>query len=150
MTRRNSLHTIALEVYAKNESLLLCSGCTVDEVLFTYINEFTGSRSKLERFITSETLSSDVCRYYSIHGDDNLSDRIPIVADLTLSSDHFNDIQGRIFFGNASWQKGTPGQIVSYRDVLSNLMDGIEIRIITGTCKSPHHCTADILRGTMM
>jgi len=47
MTRRNSLHTIALEEYMKNAGLLPCSGCTDNEVLFIYINEFTGSRSKL-------------------------------------------------------------------------------------------------------
>ena len=46
LTPRNSLHTIALEEYRKNEGLLLSSGCTDDKVLFPYINDFTGSRSK--------------------------------------------------------------------------------------------------------
>jgi len=41
MTRRNALHTIALEEYMKNQGLLLCSSCTDDEVLFIHINEFT-------------------------------------------------------------------------------------------------------------
>ena len=50
MTRLNSLHIIALAEYRENEGLLLCSGYTDDEVLFTYINEFTGSRSKLDQF----------------------------------------------------------------------------------------------------
>ena len=67
MTRRNSLHTIAFEEYLKNEGLLLCSSCTDDEVLITYMNEFTGSRSKLDHLIISECLSSEVCHYYSIH-----------------------------------------------------------------------------------
>ena len=58
MTRRNSLYTIALEEYMKNDGLLLCSCCTDDKVLFTYINEFTGStgRSKLDNFIISKNL----------------------------------------------------------------------------------------------
>ena len=58
VTHRNSLHTIAFEEYLKNEGLLLCSSCTDDEVLITYMNEFTGSRSKLDHFIISENLSS--------------------------------------------------------------------------------------------
>ena len=73
----------------------------------------------------NENLSCDVCRYYSVQESDNLSDHIPIVVDITLSTEYFNDIQERIFLRKTSWQKDTPGQILSYRDVLSNLLDGI-------------------------
>jgi hypothetical protein len=47
ITRRNSLPTVALEDYY-NDGLVLCSGCADDEVLLTYVNEFTGTRSKLD------------------------------------------------------------------------------------------------------
>jgi len=43
MTRRNSLHTIALEEYMKDGGLLLYFSCVDDEGLFTYINEFISS-----------------------------------------------------------------------------------------------------------
>ena len=49
----------------KNQGVLLCSGCTDNEVLFTYINEFTGSRSKLDNFVRLENLSSEVITSYT-------------------------------------------------------------------------------------
>jgi len=110
--------------------------CTDDEALFTYINEFTGSRSKLDNFIISENLSSHVCRYYSINKGDNLSYHIPIVVDITLSIEYLNDIQKIMFLRKASRGKATPGQIVSSRDLLSNLLDGIEIPIQAMYCKN--------------
>ena len=75
------------------------------------MNEFTGSRFKLDHFIISENLSSDDCRYYCVHEGDNLSDHIPFVVDIILSTEYFNDIQERLFLRKASWRKATPCQI---------------------------------------
>ena len=80
----------------------------------------------LDNFIIFENLSSDICRYYSINEGDNLWYHIPIVVDITLSTEYFNDIQKR---------KATPGQFLSYRDLLSNLLNGIEIPIQAMYCK---------------
>ena len=55
--------------------------------VFTYGNEFTNNRSSLDNFSISESLSSEICRDYIIHQDDNPSDYIPIAVDITISID---------------------------------------------------------------
>jgi len=93
-----ALHTTLLEEYMQNESVLLSSVCTDDEILFTYINAFTGSRSKLDNFIISKNISNDIRCYYTIYECDNLWNHILIVVDITLSTVYFNDILERDFF----------------------------------------------------
>ena len=55
--------------------------------------------------------------------------------DITLNAEYFNDIQKKIFLWKASWRKATPGKILSYRDVLSNMLDDIETLIRVMYCK---------------
>ena len=49
------------------------------------------------------------CRYYCVHEGDNLSDHIPFVVDIILSTEYFNGIQ-EIIFQDQGWlspqQKG--------------------------------------------
>ena len=58
------------------------------------------------------------------------------VVEPTLSTEYFNDIQERIFLRKASWGKATSGQSLSYRHVLSNLLDGTEMPIQVMYCKN--------------
>ena len=69
LSHRNSLYTIALLNYLSRDGLMLCSQCTDDEILYTYENSITVAQSILDHLIVSESVSGDVHRYCSIHGE---------------------------------------------------------------------------------
>ena len=104
LSRRISLHTLALLYYLPREGLILCSQSTNDEILYTYENSFTGAQSIIDYLIVSESLSGDVHRYCAIHEEDNLSDHCPIITNTEMNS-KYDHSQIILFRRKISWSK---------------------------------------------
>jgi len=97
-------------------------------------------------FIISESLAGNVCRYFAINEGDNLSDHIPVVVhiDVNICSSH---VEERVFSKKISWKKAKYTDILSYKCLLSDLLNNIYVPVNAMNCTNmfckDHQCDID-------
>ncbi len=131
VSRINSRHTIALNLFSNEEYLFHCINTALCDIQYTYTGP-NNSFSLIDHFLISERLSTDILSYTTIDSINNISDHLPLLLELKCHTPIvLNDcVSSNMSTSRAHaplWSQATTDQIKQYQLRLDHYLHSMYI-----------------------
>ena len=103
---------------------------------FTYINHATGSRSNIDHFIVSESLTDCINKYTIINDVDNMSDHLPVCIHVNLPVNNMYFSDTRQFIPKPKWYSINDELLHKYKSNLDVLLESINVPDLVFICRN--------------
>ena len=112
---RDSFCTDSLKSFINNEQLYFCSDFESADVPYTFMSKGNGVQSKIDHAIVSENLCDLILQYKSLFLEDDFSDHVPILLQISVNTSYFK-VKSRISKPRVAWHKANDQNHQSYKE----------------------------------